>query len=217
MKKKIVLGLTAMVIVAAMAIGGTLAFMTQKTATMTNTFTAAKGLSGEMREPAWDGYEFGQTNGNEQPDGSVAKTGIEGDALAKLGITKANAMTPGLDIPKNPMLKNTSAVPVYMAIKVTYGTKEKFDKIAQLDIINAGWVESSTSGIYLYADKDGMLKKVDKDTETTALFNKITINSDVTTDLLTNNAFTITVTGGAVQTTDINNATATNQLINLLK
>lgn len=223
MKKKLIIGVTSLVLVAAMAIGGTLAFMTQKTATMTNTFTAAPGLSGEIREPLWDGYQFGETKtDNSQPDGTAAKTGITGDDLAALGITKANTMTPGLDIPKNPTLKNTSAVPVYMAIKVTYNDMTKFDAIASFTP-NAGWVESSTgSGIYYYVGTDNngnantVLQKVAKDDGTTSLFNTVDIKTDATSTSLESNQFQITVVGGAVQTTDIDDNTAKAQLVTLL-
>lgn len=227
MKKKLIIGLASLVLVAAMAIGGTLAFMTQKTATMTNTFTAAKGLSGEMREPLWDGYQFGELKADKsQPDGIAAKTGITGDALAALGITKANTMTPGLDIPKNPTLKNTSDVPVFMAIKVTYDTMAKFDTIASF-ALDSKWVKATAaeytaadgnSEIYFYkgtaADLEGVLAGA---TTSSALFDKVTIKTTATTDSLTSNAFKITVIGGAVQTSDIATSVAKTELVNLLK
>jgi len=224
MKKKLIIGVTSLVLVAAMAIGGTLAFMTQKTATMTNTFTAAAGLSGEIREPLWDGYQFGETKtGNSQPDGAAAKTGITGDELAALGITKANTMTPGLDIPKDPTLKNTSAVPVYMAIKVTYETKAKFDAIASFALDNK-WIKATAaeytaadSEIYFYKGTAADLAEVLAGETTSALFDKVTIKTTATTETLTSNQFHITVIGGAVQTSNIEASVAKTELVNLLK
>lgn len=211
MKKKLIIGLTSLVLVAAMAIGGTLAFMTQKTATMTNTFVAAAGLSGEIREPKWDGFTFD----DQGHDGTVAK-----DATATLGLNQAKAMTPGQKINKDPTLKNTSAVPVYMAIKVTYDTKTKFDAIASPLTLNAGWVESTAgSGIYYYVgdNTNGNLKAIPAgNTTATSLFNTVDIKTDATTETLTTNQFKITVIGGAVQTTDIDDTTAKTQLATLL-
>jgi hypothetical protein len=220
MKKKIVLGLTAMVLVAAMAIGGTLAFMTAKTADVTNHFHAAAGLTGEIREPAWDGFTFT----DQQSTGLIAKSGLTPTVIAGLGLTKAAAFTPGLVIPKDPTLKNTTtATPEYMAIKVTYknaATKAQFNQTNSLAsfTLNAGWVvyddTDATSTTYVYgaynaadvsaANPKGItLTTVAGNTPTaTALFSNITINPNKTADIQ-NLDFNLVITGSAVQTSDI--------------
>lgn len=215
MNKKILLSLASLVVVAGIAVGGTLAFMTNKTQVMTNSFKAAPGLTGELREPTWDGYNFGETNNNSQPDGKTAK----GDSTSSdLGINKAKTTTPGLDIPKNPTLKNTSSVPVYMAIRVDYTDKAKFDASAKLNGLDTGnWVPKDASGnyvIYVYNTT------VAAGTATSPLFTGIHIEETLTTDQLTaflGNGFDMKVTGAAVQSTDIDSGKAGNELVDLLK
>lgn len=219
MNKKILLSLASLVVVAGIAVGGTLAFMTNKTQVMTNSFKAAPGLTGELREPKWDGYNFGEKNGNNDPDGTSVKTGLTDDAKAALGYTKAQTATPGLNIPKNPTLKNTSSVPVYMAIRVDYSDKEIFDKAATLLGLNkTDWTEhtiddNANAIIYVYNTT------VAADSPTNPLFDGIQINAELTTDQLTEylTGLNIKVTGGAVQSTDIKSDVAANQLVDLLK
>lgn len=61
--KKIVIGATAMTLVAGMAIGGTMAYLTKQTEKRANNFTFANGtdLDAMLTEPKWDGvidYEY---------------------------------------------------------------------------------------------------------------------------------------------------------------
>lgn len=229
MKKKLVLGLTALVVTSAVAIGGTLAFMTAKTDTLTNTFKVNAGseIKGAIQEPLWSGKDY---------LGNVVD--LKG---AQPGEKTAEAMTPGLDIPKNPSLVNTTTdADAFMAIKVTYTGEDgktpdrsKFNAIASL-VENAGWTKDTTytdanSDIYYFTgtNTDGKLKEVTKNGGTTStLFDKVTIYGDknadatpqqVTFDLLKANQFQIKITGAAVQTTNIDDATAKTELVNLLK
>lgn len=234
MKKKFVLGLTSLVVASAVAIGGTLAFMTAQTKEMTNTFTAVgEGLSGIIREPSWDGYSMLDKTlavDKDQPDGTTPNSAIQDKS--GLGLTKASAMTPGMIIPKNPTLGNTSKVPVYMAIKVTYETKAQFDNIATLDLSNdwleatgpqysAAGIDNTNTKIYFYTGSSAKvpnqtLLKVSAATQngantvpgtTTALFNNVTIKGDgIDVTELKANAFDIKLTGAAVQTTDLSEA-----------
>lgn len=221
MKKKLVLGLTALVVTSAVAIGGTLAFMTAQTGEKVNTFTAiGENVSGQIKETNWDGLDFDGLAHNHQ-------------TVPILGNVKASAMTPGMDIPKDPMLKNTSPISVYMAIKITYSNKAAFDNIAELRNannqpgVNSEWVESSTgSGIYIYSNPDKTPKAVgiadDAARTTTALFNSVSIKSDAVKDStnsshdLSINQFVITVNGAAIQATDIDPNVAVTQLVNKL-
>lgn len=133
MQKKWVIGITAITLTAVTAIGSTLAYFTMHTDPMTNNFTVAAqgGLTGQIREPGWDGYDFGSAT---TPTGTTANSDVTGDNAKALGLNQAKTMMPGDVINKNPNLMNTtnwdfssgalkastSSVPVYMAIKVTY-------------------------------------------------------------------------------------------------
>lgn len=236
MKKKIVLGLTSVVVVSAMAIGGTLAFLTSQTKEMKNTFKAVStNVSGLIRESTWDGYAFSDLKPDStQPDGQSANPNYTG--TEQLGIAKASAMTPGMTIPKNPTLKNTSPIPVYMAIKVTYNDRAKFAAIASL-AENNGWEKADkktyaqftdpNSDIYFYtgttADAKGnvktndVLKTVDSTNTTNALFENIKIDSKIDYTTLNSNQFDVDVTGAAVQTSDISDNEAKTELVNTLK
>ena len=188
MQKKWVIGITAVTLAAATAIGSTLAYFTAKTQTMTNSFTVAtgdnKGITGQLRESAWDGYDFNQyvveKNSSRDPIGTDVAAGKENDST--LGINQAKTILPGDTIQKNPTLMNTTNcdstgqletnmvdVPVYMAMKVTYS--DKFDATNVIfkykdntgvlqDGMNPGWVpykaiDSKTEIYVWYGSKDG--------------------------------------------------------------
>lgn len=166
MQKKWVIGITAVTLAAATAIGSTLAYFTTKTDPMTNNFTVAtgddKGITGQLREKNWDGYDFGSvvtdptTHVTRDPNGTDVVAGKENDS--SLGINQAKIILPGDTIQKNPTLKNTTNwdfvnnqviagkvdVPVYMAMKVTYNNFNNV-KINSDNKINAGWVDIATT------------------------------------------------------------------------
>lgn len=54
MKKKLALTITSIALVAAMAIGGTFAWMTANTSAVTNTFVVGDGIAITLTEPQWD-------------------------------------------------------------------------------------------------------------------------------------------------------------------
>lgn len=166
MQKKWVIGITAVTLAAATAIGSTLAYFTTKTDPMTNNFTVAtgndKGITGQLREKNWDGYDFNEfvDKVSKNPDGSALKGDLtEADPdHPTYGVDMAKIMLPGDVIPKNPTLKNTTNwdfvnnqviagkvdVPVYMAMKVTYNNFNNV-KINSDNKINAGWVDIATT------------------------------------------------------------------------
>lgn len=170
MQKKWVIGITAVSLAAATAIGSTLAYFTTKTTQMTNNFTVAtgdKGITGQLRESNWDGYGFGDyvnqgTAAQRDPNG----TDVTDKTNTGLGINQAKIMLPGDTIQKNPTLKNTtncddsgkliagkSDVPVYMAMKVT---KDQF--VNATFQVNDGWkkldnctfTDGTTSEVYVW-------------------------------------------------------------------
>lgn len=167
MQKKWVIGITAVTLAAATAIGSTLAYFTATTQKMTNSFTVAtgndKGITGQLREKTWDGYDFYDFVGSkvgQNPDGSALKDGLTEANPAKptYGVDMAKIILPGDVIPKDPTLMNTTNcddkgspianmadVPVYMALKVTYNNFNNV-KINSDNKINAGWVEIPQPG-----------------------------------------------------------------------
>ena len=119
-KRKIVLCLVAAALV--LAVGATVAYLAVVTGTKTNAFSSNKYLKIQMREPLWDGYNFGELNNGKDPDGSTAK---DNNTSSALGVNAAKTYVPGQTIPKNPQVKNTGndsdgGVPAYVALKVTY-------------------------------------------------------------------------------------------------
>lgn len=183
MQKKWVIGITAVTLAAATAIGSTLAYFTATTKQMTNSFTvkAPNGISGQLRESKWDGFDFGQyVNGND-PDGKQHNTNNPVVPPENQGLTKAETVMPGIQIDKNPTLMNTTnwdftnttsgnpkgalksntqSVPVYMAIKVTYNNfNDKIEKINGNGSINVGWQDITPTGypsnekVYMWCDK----------------------------------------------------------------
>jgi len=234
MQKKFVLGLTSLVVASAVAIGGTLAFMTAKTDEKVNTFTAiGSNVSGLIKETTWDNSIF---------TGDAPST----IPTENLGVTKAGAMTPNMTIPKDPMLKNTSPIAVYMAIKVTYSSRAAFTStpavaatkttaaipeipaLATLrdangnEGVNSGWVKYASVGLsdyYVYATNASSLTSVGTTSttnKTAALFNSVKINADATNSQIVSHNFSITVKGAAVQTSDITIDQAKTQLTNAL-
>lgn len=90
--------LIALALVAVLAIGGTLAYLTATTADKTNTFTMGKGISGTTEEPKWE----------------------------ETGKTDAEKFVPGKVIAKDPRIVNTSDVnagAVYVAATIKYQVK----------------------------------------------------------------------------------------------
>lgn len=163
MQKKWVIGITAVTLAAATAIGSTLAYFTATTQKMTNNFTVAapNGITGQLREPQWDGFDFNQyvvdKASSRDPIGTDVLTGHEKDTA--IGINQAKDVLPGDMVLKDPTLMNTTNwtfdqgkstgqladgkvdVPVYMAMKVTYS--DKFD---------------ATNVIFKYKDNTGVLQ-----------------------------------------------------------
>lgn len=194
MKKKIALICTAVVLVAAIAVGGTLALLTDSTDKVQNTFTVGKGISIDLKEPDWDGVDF---------DGNTST------ASEDLGENLAQNFVPSRVIPKDPTVKNTSAADsVWIAVKVnaTCGAAEG-DAAALAAIQNfadinwnvgnadgngANWVQKDgDTTIYYYN------AIVASQAETEELFTTVTIKDTAAQEDLSN--FEIDVTAYAIQ------------------
>lgn len=95
-KRTILLSLLAPTLAAALAIGGTVAYFTSRTAPVTNTFTVG-GITIELIENAWDNATGGKPAGKEV----------------------AQKMAPGETASKDPVVRNTGVSPCYVRLQVT--------------------------------------------------------------------------------------------------
>ena len=199
--------LLALVLVAAVSIVGTLAFLSDDDGKRVNTFTGSAGIQVTLTEDKWT---------------AVADDIAQGEELA------AN-YTPGMVIPKNPTLKNTStsACDEWVAIRVDYkygsatATKGMLEALVIQDgiSINSGWYKLNTKvkdtsdnlvatdyDIYIYNNKLAQ-------NETATLFDQIKIKDQKTLEtqreydgsnytVFSNNKYTdfeITVFGAAIK------------------
>jgi membrane carboxypeptidase/penicillin-binding protein PbpC len=225
MQKKWIIGITALSLAAATAVGSTLAFFTAKTQTMTNDFTVAAqdGLSGQLREPAWDGFIFGSAT---EPDGSqVNPDATDQDSL---GISQAKTILPGDVIQKDPNLMNTTnwdfaknalkdgtkSVPVYLAMKVTYDEATGAavaDGTLTLNFSDK-WTKIGSGSDYVVYLWTGTAKgttaaAVESGKTAEPLFTTVTVNADAAAL----NNFKITVTGGEIQAKNLDTSVEANE------
>lgn len=179
--------ITSIAIIAVLTIGITLALLSATTDTKVNAFSSNKDIDIALREEAWDGYKFEDTNpGN----GTTAKD----PENMNLGVNQAKNYVPGQEIPKNPTVKNTgdkngNGVDAYVAIKVQYldgDTAVAYDTFTEKFLaenginFNAKWTLIGTtedkSQVYLYHAVLGV------GNTTEALFNTVTVNPNLVPD-----------------------------------
>lgn len=223
--------ITALAVVAALGIGGTLAYLHQVTETATNVFASDKSINLELREPDWDGYEFGE-------EGFQYGAGVdEADKdNMDLGFNLAQRYTPGTDIPKDPQVKNTSKdEPIYTALKVQYfkvdGSTEtqvtyedfKTAYLKETEIVfnKDAWVKiddgTGMDQIYMYGSGEGAAELAVNGITTPALFGEVPLSLDLEADedgLLPK--FNIKVTAYAIQATNVDAADAKDLLLNFI-
>lgn len=219
-KKQIGVVLTSALIIAVTIIGVTLALLTSTTEVKANTFSSNKNISIELREPTWDGYNFGDAT---ESTGDKAVS----DSM-DLGFNQAHNYYPGQIISKDPKVKNTGkadgGVEAYVAIKVTYldennnsVTYEEFAKkyLAENGInFSEKWnkIQTGTEDIYMYNSR----LAVEQTTE--ALFTQVNLSTDLqATEEGTLPNFNIKVQAFAIQTNGIDNANATETMLNFIK
>lgn len=166
--------ITSIAIIAVLTIGITLALLSATTDTKVNAFSSNKDIDIALREEAWDGYKFEDTNpGN----GTTAKD----PENMKLGVNQAKNYMPGQEIPKNPTVKNTgdeNGVDAYVAIKVQYDksflAENGIDFNTEWELIGEA---EDNSQVYLYHEVLGV-----GETTTKALFNTVTVNPNLVPD-----------------------------------
>ena len=216
MKKVIMMA----ILVGIIGIGGTFAFLASTTNVITNTFTSSRNIKIELREPKWDGYEFGQEY---QGIPGVDKNPDIGST--PVGLDIANNYMPSDTITKNPTLKNISTSDkAYVAIKVEFIdhnnqniTRETFESnYASLDISNSFTLINSASiahdGYALYIFNTVL----DANQVSNELFTRVKINEDI--KVLSDGylpQFSIKTTGYGVQAVGLNSEEAKTAILDL--
>ena len=133
--KKIVIGSTCTALIAAISVGGTLAYLTTETTPKTNNFTfASDALTAVLTEPDWDGiidyvdidgtvtpiygYDEGE-DGNLEPITTKPTVDADGENIV-YGEDVAKNMVPGTVVAKDPTITNTCDLSEYVAVKVRF-------------------------------------------------------------------------------------------------
>ncbi len=188
MKKKIVLGLTALILVVGLTIGGTLAFMQSTTQKVENTFTV-----GSVHL-------------------SLAEYATYTNADTHTAYVDAKQLTPGTVIAKTPILTVAAGseecfVKAKIEIPAALQTLISDGKIT-IDY-NTAWSTIDANGFVYY---NGTVAKSATATVLPALFTTVTINSAVTNEDLATIAAEanrkITITGYAIQKATFDDAAA---------
>lgn len=145
-KKKLFGMLVALVLVAALGIGATLAYFTDTTETLTNVVTMGKvgGIIAEnnVEKDNNDDYQFNE------------------DVVEEEGVEYEDVM-PGDYIPKNPsVILDTDSEDAYIRVNLTFNWGNLNDtdkKILETAVLNAidstKWVKNATDGMYYYQTK----------------------------------------------------------------
>ena len=158
MKKNILTTLVACILVAALAVGGTLAYMTASDDRVTNTFEFANGMTVSLTEA--------------QPKA----TGDETITAGTKGYNYTN-VTPGQELNKAPEVSVTTSVDAYVFVRIS-----GFDgNLISCKGITAGWTklngvvadETNANGVY-YKTVDGAAGAQDLGT----VFEKVTIGTN---------------------------------------
>ena len=124
MKKNILTTLVACILVAALAVGGTLAYMTATDDRVTNTFQFANNMTVSLTE--------------EQP----AKTGDETITAGTKGYNYTN-VTPGQTLNKAPKVSVTTSVDAYVFVRIS-----GFDgNLISCNGITTGWTKLEVAGV----------------------------------------------------------------------
>lgn len=163
-RKHVIPVVVALALVAILAIGTTLALLSATSNTKTNTFVAGEAEI-ELREPLWD----------DDPFTDETALGIDEEDL---GETLAENIVPGDVIPKNPTVKNTGNVEVWIAVVLDYQVyDETEDDMVSIpkptyltpNFDTTNWIQDTNdANIYYYK------YTVTADAKTTALFSNVT-------------------------------------------
>lgn len=216
MKKNVATAIVSGALVGCLAIGGTLAYLTANSGTLTNKFTGASNLNVTISETATD-----STNDTYKVDGAH-ETGEK--ASGETGGLTYKDVVPGAQVSKDVdvhVKQNDSGVKSYVFIRITGLDNDKLDATAlQTATANGGtWVkvdgdDTKQDGIYALTENGSLdnLKAIDSSEGDVTLNVFDTIN--VKTDLKENisELGEIIVTAQTVQANGVDSATAIAQV-----
>ena len=217
MKKKMILGLSAVIIVAAMAVGGTLAYFTN-TDNAENTFTV-----GSVELDLFE-HQVSKITGD---DGmSVWEYVTRGNQRIEVEENVYDGVYPGAILPKDPTIRNIGTNPAYVRIKVTISNASAWKRYvasgSDLSIIFGGfdgtkWTRANIEEdpandtiTYIY----NFSAILAAGSETGALFSSVTIpsafdNAEMSAIGGEHGRFTMQITAEAIQAEGFNgNASA---------
>lgn len=166
--KKVIVSILLASLLLVIGIGGSLAYLSATSQTLTNTFTFTSGdaITITLTEPSW----------------------VE---------NKAQNLTPGATIPKDPTVTNTGSMPAYLAMKVTFqdgsgSTLSSEDytrlmKMITIDYDTANFYidggEDAPEKIYVYSTDNGTNGgELAATSGKATLFNNVTIKNDISED-----------------------------------
>lgn len=199
-KKSLITMLVTLTLVAAVGIGATLAYMTDTTATLTNTFTVGAGLDADLVE-------------EDEDDNVIEEGGIDFEGIQ-----------PGDELVKEPyMIVNAGSNKCYVFIKVTgIDALEAMDfEVTGFDAAN--WVKKANvadgdvkDGIYQYvgpqADENHVVDASEAAVATEKLFTTVTYSVDV--EEVNETALPdIVLVGCVVQATNVTEAVALEEAV----
>lgn len=152
-KKRTLLTVLAMVLICAMSIMGTVAYLTNTTETVTNTFVAAGG--GQLIDPDGGDDDPETVGAIKLQEHGVTKNDNGQYALnATVGQGNRYEILPGMVIPKDPYITLTGKtdVPAYLYVEVINGFGEDIVQADSLIIDPENWLKLNVTGreIYVY-------------------------------------------------------------------
>lgn len=200
-KKGIVIFATSAVLAATLAVGGTLAYFSNK-AKVTNTFTVGNvAMAIDETKVVKNGNDFTTPDKND-----------------KVTANTYEAIYPGAELPKDPTITvKANSEDSYVGMKVTvdtYATMTDDDKAIFDDMFTAmndanGWkCISNANGVYTLAYELKQVKS-ENDTKIAPAFTEIKIPATLNNgDMTALNNFNMNVEGGAIQAQGLANADA---------
>lgn len=200
MKNKRMMTVMIIALVAIFASGVTLAYFTDTSDIVENTFTMGN-VEIELDEAKLEEV--------------AAPTGTTWSALSDR--VKANTYTnlyPGAVLPKDPTVYNVGTNPAYIRVKVTLANYDIFDELLTEDpsllwdsTLGTGWVlASSDNGVYTYNYTNIVTN--DDTVEIPPVFTAVTIPAEFDNAAMTSiNEFTISVVAEAIQAQGFDNVT----------
>lgn len=177
-RKSILVTMLCCVLVSAVSIGATLAYLTAQTGPLNNVFTIG-------------GFSIPDPDDPKDPDNDIQLTEPEWDKLPDEDGDKipdpAEDMEPGKSVPKDPTVTNNSDTLdayVFLEVEVPLNNAQEKEELFSYDV-NEGWVQCGTGTgtdttkvyIYAWAANNTMTTLTKGGNSTAALFNDVTLKN----------------------------------------